>query len=116
MITFNELKHDRRLLSQIDWDLTPQEAFEAYQIKSPQSWKHRALKEACFFQVSVYQGASRVVLVKKTYKDSEEIAEAPAPEELVHACLSQAPGGTTPHGAYPLDQGLRDWLQKELNI
>ena len=91
MISLAELKNDKKLLSKIDWDISPQEAFESYQIKAPQSWKHRGLSETHYFQVSVYQDEARVVLVKKTYKDSEEIAEIEVPLELLDGPASPAP-------------------------
>ena len=43
MLTLEELKKDRETVSLIDWDLTPQEAYESYQIKSINSWKSWAV-------------------------------------------------------------------------
>ncbi len=43
MLTLEELKQQREILSEIDWDLDPQAAFEAYQVKSRDSWKYRKL-------------------------------------------------------------------------
>ncbi|MEW5723792.1 MAG: DVU0772 family protein, partial [Thermodesulfobacteriota bacterium] len=83
MLSLEELKKDRETVSRIDWDLTPQEAYQAYQIKSIDAWKHRNLPDAYYFVIYVWKNQGRLVLVRKTYKDSEEIAGIDAPKDLL---------------------------------
>jgi len=113
-MTFAELKKNREITGQIDWDLTPQQAFEAYQIKSINSWKYRNLPPVYYFAVSAWEGRARVVLIRRSLKDSQEIAEIPVPADLVAACLGQGQGEPAPSGHHPIDQAIRDWLAAEL--
>ena len=108
------LKKERGLIGRIDWEMTPQEAFQAYQIKSPGGWKQRNLADVLYFQITVDQGSARLVLVQKTMKDSREVAEIEAPAELIAACLPTKEDKPPPHGHYPPDQRLKTWLRAEL--
>jgi len=108
------LKKRRDLVGRIDWEITPQEAFQTYQIKSPGAWKQRNLPDAVYFHIMVDQGRARLVLVQRTMKDSQEVAEIEAPAELMVAGLPSREGKPPPHGHYPLSEPLKAWLRAEL--
>ena len=114
MYTLEELKSQKDILGRIDWEMTPQEAFQSYQIKSINSWKQRDLEDAYYFSINVRKGEPQVLLIKKTIKDSEELAEIPVPRDLVMASLPKMRGRDVPHGHYPLDNAVRDWIKQEL--
>ncbi|MBU2547720.1 MAG: hypothetical protein KKB20_04865 [Proteobacteria bacterium] len=116
MRDWNELKNDREVLRRIDWDLTPQEAYEAYQLKSINAWKYRSLPETLYFCIFVWQGHSRLMLIKRSLKQSEEITEVPAPADLMAAALARQGGDDPPHGQYAIDEPIRDWLQGEMGL
>ena len=110
VITFEELINRRDIIEAIDWDLTPQEAFQAYQIKSIGAWKYRSLPDVYLFVIYVYKGGHKLLLVKRSLKDTEEIAEIPAPEDLVLACLAEAGGDNVPQGQYAIDDAIKAWI------
>ncbi len=114
MLTWDELKREKQILDLIDWDITPAQAFESYQIKSTGSWRNRGLEDVYYFYLSVWQGRGRVVLVRRTFVHSEEIAEAPAPNGLVDAAMAEMDGRDYPRGQLPLNDELRQWLIAEL--
>ena len=114
MLTWDELKREKQILDRIDWDITPAQAFEAYQIKSTDSWRNRGLEDAYYFYLSIWQGRGRVILVRRTFVQSEEIALAPAPRELVEAAMADMDGRDYPRGQLPLSDRLRQWLMHEL--
>ena len=114
MLTIEELRERRDIIEAVDWDLTPQEAFQAYQIKSIDAWKYRSLPDVYYFYISVWQNEASVVLVKRTIKDSEEIAVLPLPQDMVTATLPHQPGKPIPHGQYPIDQHIKAWLREAL--
>lgn len=116
MLEWNELKDRRDLTSQIDWEMDPQEAFQAYQCMSPDAWKQCNLEDVMYFVVSVIRGDTKVLLIERTYTDSEEIAEAPAPPELFTDELPRDNKGRIPTGQYPLTPQLKDWVQTELGV
>ena len=103
-------------LSRIDWEITPQQAYEAYQIKSIDSWKYRDLPDAYFFVIYVWKNQGRLHLIKKTYKDTEEIAEIEPPEELLRASMTEQGGDPTPQGQYAVTGELRTWLRNQLGL
>ena len=82
MLTMEELRNRPDILGEVDWEITPQQAFEAYQIKSINAHRHRNLKDAVYFEIYVHQGRAVLKLVRRTYKDSEDLALLPAPPEL----------------------------------
>ena len=110
-MTLDELRQTPAVLDRIDWDMTPQEAFETYQVKSPNSWRSRSLPEVYHFAVDVLRGEAKVVLIRRNLKEAEEVAELPVPPALVSAALG---GGAPPHGQYPLDDAVKAWLRAAL--
>ena len=115
MLSLEELRQERDVIRRIDWDLTPQAAFEAYQIKTAEGMKYRSLPETFYFTISHWPGrTTEVLLVKRSLKDSEEICRLPVPEDLVLACLSDAGGAKAPGGQYAVDQAIKDWLAQAL--
>jgi hypothetical protein len=116
MITFEELKQDKALQAQIDWDLTPQEAFQAYQIKSIDSIRYRSLPGVLYFCLYVYQGQTKLVLIKRTLKHTEEICEIPVPADLIAADLADQGGDKAPVGQYAMGPALTEWIRRELGL
>ncbi len=116
MADWENLRNNKELLAQIDWDLTPQEAFQKYQIKSIDAWKHGSPPDVYYFYISVWRGENRVVLVKRTLKDSEIVQEIPVPAHLVDACLAKEGGDTVRSGQYAVDDDIRAWLQAGFGI
>lgn len=116
MLTWDELKQRPEIIAAIDWQITPAAAFAAFQIKSPGAWKQRDLGEVYYFYLSTWQGERRVVLVRRTYTDSEEIAMAPAPAEMVAQAAAAGAGTDMPRGQLPLTPELKAWLRRELGL
>jgi hypothetical protein len=108
------LQQRRDIISRIDWDLTPQEAFEVYQLKGAEGWRHRGLSEAYYFYLSTWQGEAKVYLVRRSLKQSEEIAQAPVPGDMVEALAARADGQQMPRGQIAIDPAIRQWLRQEL--
>ena len=114
MLTLEELKRKPEILQHIDWELNPQEAFEAYQVKSVGSWKHRHLPEVFHFYLDLWKGEAKVFLMRRSLKSAEDVAEIPVPPEMVTSCLKQHVGGRQVSGQYPIDNPIRDWIRSQL--
>lgn len=113
-LSWEELKARPDILGRIDWEITPAQAFEAYQIKSSEAHRHRGLGEVYYFYLSVWRGERRVLLVRRTFTASEEVAEAPAPAGLMERAAGEGEGRDMPRGQLPLSPELKDWLRDEL--
>ena len=114
MLSFDELKKRRDTLSQIDWDLTPQKAFEMYQVKSRDGWKYRNLQEVYHFYIDVYKGKAKVFLMRRGLVHAEDVAEIPVPSDLVSESIVKQTGENPSRGQYPIDVNIRNWIRKEL--
>lgn len=116
MLSLDELKADPALVARIDWHITPQEAFETYQLKSPGNWRGGNLPPVVYFYISTWKGqAPRLYLVERSLKHSEEIAEIDAPAELLQAAAAAQEGAMVPKGQAAIDEPLRKWLQESLS-
>lgn len=114
MLTLEELKSKPEILQRIDWELTPQEAFEAYQVKSVGSWKHRHLPEVFHFYLDLWKGEAKVFLMRRSLKSAEDVAEISVPPEVVATCLRKHVGERKVRGQYPIDDAIRDWIRSQL--
>jgi hypothetical protein len=116
MLTLEELKQKPDILEEIDWELDPQEAFEAYQVKSKESWKYRHLSDVYHFYIDLWKGNAKVFLMRRSLKSAEDIAEIPLPPDLVNACLEKQAGTKPPSGQYPIDDEIRKWIRSALDL
>lgn len=108
------LKQRPDLIAAIDWDMTPREAFEIFQLKGAEGWRHRGLTETVYFYLSTWQGARRLVLVKRSHVASQEMAEIAAPAALVEACAKAGEGEDMPRGQVAVSGALKAWLRERL--
>lgn len=114
MLTWEELKERPEIVGRIDWEITPAQAFEAYQIKSVRAL--RGLEAVYYFYLSTWRGENKVLLVQRSHVDSREVAQAPAPPELVAAAARQGAGQDMPRGQLALSAELKQWLRRELGL
>jgi len=116
MLSLEQLKADPALVARIDWYITPQEAFETYQLKSPGNWRGGNLQPVLYFYVSTWKGAApRLLLVKRSLKHSEDIAEIQAPADLLRSAAQAQDMAMVPKGQAAIDEPLRRWLQESLS-
>lgn len=114
MPTWEELRADRGLIRAIDWEMTPALAFEVFQLKSAEAWRHRGQDEALYFYLSTWQGENKLYLVRRSLKHSETLAEVPAPPELIAARAAEAAGQDNPRGQLDPGPALIAWLKAQL--
>jgi hypothetical protein len=114
LLTWDQLGRERALVAAIDWEMTPALAFEVFQLKSAEAWRHRGQDEALYFYLSTWQGENRVYLVRKSLRQSEIIAEAPVPADLIQARAAEAAGQDNPRGQLPPGEAIKAWLKNQL--
>ena len=117
MLTLNELRKNRDLINDIDWDMTPKKAGDLYLEKEaglqcsndPAAGNY----ESTFFVLCDGEISPRATLVKRSMKEEVELAEIPVPKDLfVAACGEEGKRlkGTT----LPLNDTLKQWLETVL--
>jgi hypothetical protein len=114
MLTWAEVKADPALVTAIDWEMTPALAFEVFQLKSSEAWRHRGLEQAVYFYLSTWRGENRVYLVRRSLKETETLAQAPVPAALIAARVAAAAGQDNPRGQLPVGEAIAAWLRAEL--
>ena len=64
MLSWQELKQRPEIVGAIDWEITPAQAFEAFQIKSTTA--QRGLGTVYYFYLSTWRGENQVLLVERS--------------------------------------------------
>lgn len=117
MMTLEELKERRDILENIDWEMTPQDAFQLYQLKSAGRFQQRDPPEIYYFYVDVWLGENvRLVLVHRQIMQVEEVAEVPLDESLLLRCIEKFGGSPRSPGQYPIDGAVKERLKEMLGL
>mgnify|MGYP003572838091 CR=1 FL=1 len=116
MMHLEEIKKNRALLNEIDWDMTPEEAVRLYLewgnnwvrgnyvIRSKSDFSH-------YFVVNTWEESPKIFLVKRNSENAEELAEIDMPHDLQESFFKKA---GRHKGVYSIEGPVKDWLQGEL--
>ncbi len=115
MLTLEELKHNRDLVDQINWDMTPEEAIrlylewgnnwargDGYVIRSRNDFTH-------YFVVNCWSKPFYIYLIRRNSDEAEELAKFEVPNRY-HQPVCEL------KGVYALEGELKKWLRKELAV
>ena len=115
MLTLEELKRDRDLVDQINWDMTPEEAIrlylewgnnwargDGYVIRSRNDFTH-------YFVVNCWSKPFYIYLIRRNSDEAEELAKFEVPGRY-HQPVCEL------KGVYALEGELKKWLRKELAV
>jgi hypothetical protein len=116
MLRLDELRKNRDLINNIDWEMTPEEAVRLY-LEWGNNWSRgnyviRGKEDVSFYFVVNTWGEKPVVyLVRRNSDAAEELAEIELPTGLEERFLESIGHN---RGVYSIEGDVRDWLQKEL--
>ncbi len=116
MTILEDLKKDRKLINEIDWEMTPEEAIRLY-LEWGNNWAggNYVIKSkndvTYYFVVNTWKEKPRVFLIKRNSEIAEELAEFELPDRLRKIFLDSV-GNLK--GVYPVKGEVKDWLQEEL--
>ncbi len=119
MITsISELKANRDIIHQIDWDMTPEKAIDMY-LEWGASWCRGKDFVGKWDDTSIYfviydWETPKVTLLKRTTKDVEELAKIPAEMALVLSSIDES-GQRAGVGVAPPNRELKMWLSEALD-
>jgi hypothetical protein len=118
MYKLEELKNNIKLINAVEWDLNPAVAVGRH-LEWGAGWtcdRFRSIKsgnESVYFAVSTWDRPAKVVLIKRTGFDMEELAEIKLPEP-VEAKFLDSIGNK--NGVYELDKDIKKWLKDKLDV
>ena len=117
MMKLEQLKKNRALINEIDWEMTPEEAVRLY-LEWGNNWAGgkyvvRSKNDVThYFVINTWKETPRIFLVKRNSELSEELAEIELPEKFRKSFLASV---GNQKGVYAVNGPIGDWLKKELN-
>ena len=117
MLNLDDLKQDDKLINEIDWEMTPEEAVRLYLEWGNNSWTGdrcpvRSKNDVSYyFVINTWQKTPKIFLIKRNSEKAKELAEIEMPEKIKKEFLDS--NGSL-KGVYSIEGEVRRWLQKEL--
>jgi len=117
MLTLEELKKDRELVSSIDWDMTPDLAVRLYlewgNIAADVGGRKVRITSkkdfSVYFVVNCWERPYYIYLLKRNSEDAVEVARFDLPKQFEKPICQLK-------GMYPLEGELRQWVMNELGV
>lgn len=119
MLNLEELKEQRDLVAQLDWEMTPETAVETY-LEWGTGWARKdsyvrtADQESYYFVIYDWEKPIQVTLVRQDTQGRDEIAKIEAPADLIEKAIQEA-GRKPGVGVYAVNDDLKAWLKEALN-
>jgi len=116
MLGLDELRKNRELINDINWEMTPEEAVRLY-LEWGNNWTRgnyviRGKEDvSLYFVVNTWGERPVVYLIRRNSDDAEEVAEIELPAGVKDRFLKSIGNNK---GVYSIEGDVRDWLRKEL--
>ena len=110
MSLFNKVKVGERIISPIDWEMSPDLSFGTYE-----SWGGRERvrsNDECvyYFFVDNWGEKPRLCLMERAVKHAKVIAEVLAPHVMLEDCVASQGLASRFEQSYPITEEVKDWL------
>jgi len=116
-MTLEEIRNNRELVNDIDWDMTPEEAVRLY-LEWGNNWARgnyviRSKDDvAHYFVVNTWKTDPIIFLIRRNSEIAEELAEIKMPQDLKKKYIRE--NGRL-KGVYAVTGEVKKWLQQKLN-
>jgi hypothetical protein len=115
MLTLAELKKDRDLIDEINWDMTPEEAVRLY-LEWGNNWARgdgyviRSKNDFTnYFVVNCWSKPYYVYLIRRNSEEATELAQFELPQQFQKPVCELK-------GVYAIEGDLKKWLKEELGV
>ncbi len=118
MMNLEQLKHERHILNDIDWEMTPEEAVRLY-LEWGNNWVYgkyviRSKDDVSYyFVVYAWEDPPVIYLIRRNSDDAEELAKIEIPAGIRARFLDSIGHNK---GVYALGDEVRQWLQSEFGM
>jgi hypothetical protein len=116
MMSLEEIRKSPDITSEIDWEMTPEEAVTLY-LEWGNSWSHgkhliRSKSDrSLYFVVNTWEDPARITLIRRNSEEAVELAMIELSATLRDTFLESV-GHLK--GVYPLNTEIRAWLERRL--
>jgi len=118
MMTLNDIRKNRQLLNDIDWEMTPEEAVRLY-LEWGNNWARgnyviRSKEDVShYFVVNTWKGKPVLYLIRRNSDEARDLAQIDIPQPIADRFLESVGYNK---GVYAVDGDLRRWLQQQLGL
>lgn len=118
MMTLNDIRQNRQLLNEIDWEMTPEEAVRLY-LEWGNNWARgnyviRSKEDVShYFVVNTWKGKPMLYLIRRNSDEARDLAQIDIPQPIADRFLESVGYNK---GVYAVDGDLRQWLQQQLGL
>ena len=110
-----DIKEDRNLVDDIDWDMTPEEAIVLY-LEWGNNWSHgRMIKSkediSHYFIITSWEDPPKVLFIRRSTEGADELAQIELPDPVRDRFLESIHHNK---GVWGLTDDVRSWLQENL--
>ncbi|MEW6258519.1 MAG: DVU0772 family protein [Thermodesulfobacteriota bacterium] len=118
MMTLNDIRQNRQLLNEIDWEMTPEEAVRLY-LEWGNNWARgnyviRSKEDVShYFVVNTWKGRPVIYLIRRNSEEARDLAQIDIPQPIADRFLDSIGYNK---GVYAVDGELRLWLQQLLGL
>ena len=117
MFTLEELKKEREIVNNIDWDMTPEMAVRLYlewgNISGIYGGRKVTIQSksdySTYFVVNCWEKPYYIYLIKRNSQEAVDLAKFELPKQFEKPVCELK-------GVYALEGDLKEWLRKELNV
>jgi hypothetical protein len=113
MMTLEDIRRDRQLINDIDWNMTPEEAVTRY-LEWGNNWSHgknlvRSKNDVThYFVVNTWDDPPKIYLIRRNSEEAVEMAAITLPPHLRKRFLKAV---ARRKGVYPITREIREWLE-----
>jgi hypothetical protein len=113
-----EIRGEKNLVSDINWDMTPEEAVTLY-LEWGNNWSHgkhlvRSKKDVSYyFVVNTWDDPPHIYLIRRNSDEARELAKIEIPVPLRNRFLVEVGHNK---GVYAINEDIRAWLEEALGI
>jgi predicted esterase YcpF (UPF0227 family) len=115
MLSLEELKQSQDLIDEINWNMGPEEAVRLY-LEWGNNWARgdgyviRSKDDyTTYFVVNCWHKPYQIYLIRRNSDEAKELAKFDLPEQFEKDVCELK-------GVYALDDEIKVWLKKELNV
>ena len=116
MTNIAQLRQQRAIVNELDWDMTPEEAVRLY-LEWGNNWVYgkyviRSKSDVSYyFVVYAWEAPPVIYLIRRSSEEAEELAKIDMPDWLARRFREE----TDHHkGVYAIEGAVRQWLEDQL--